>query len=276
MVSVERALSFLESQPRPVELAWARVTAGLAGPADLSTAISGYQNEDGGVGKGLEVDIKAPQSQPFAARLVMLAAIDAGISASDPVIQRLAAWLEREQDEDGCWRLVPALLAHPIAPWFQGWPFPSLNPALCIAGAARRLGIGSERLFQRVSALTESMAELDKARNGEFYDVLPFAEYFPWIVAPQREEFLDAIAAGVEERASSDGYEDAGHFFTHCGPKGSEISKRLTDSTLHDQLDRLEAEQEADGGWPSPYEQLWRCWATADALSVLKSYGRWS
>ena len=274
MSSVERALAFLETQPRPVEQAWARLTVGRGNVEEVSNALSGFQNIDGGFGHNLEVDIKAPESQPFAARLAMHVAIDCGIPISSPVLQRLSAWLETEQGDDGCWRFPAAVFDHPIAPWFRDWTFPSLNPALCLAGLAKRLGIGSERLFSRAESLVRNLAKIEDAESGEFYEVLPYAEYFPRVEHPQRELYLDAMVRGIQARVESGKYDDAGHFFSHVGGPSGEIAKRARAVLIQSQLDRLQGEQAADGGWPSPYDPLWRAWATADALSLLRAYGR--
>lgn len=276
MSKIERAIAFLERQNRPVELAWARHTAGQGSTDEVIAALETHQNPDGGFGKQLEVDIHAPDSQAFAARLAMLTMIDCGIASDAPIVTRLAGWLEREQGEDGDWRFSPGIYQHQLAPWFAGWQFPALNPALCVAGAARRIGIGSDRLFARVERLFAEQADIDAAEGGAFYDVLPYAEYIPWSAHPERERYLDAIARGIGVRVSSGGYDDASHVFTHVGHPDNPIAQRLPTDLIESQLDRLASEQREDGGWPSPYDQGWRPMITADALAVLRAYGRLS
>lgn len=274
MNRAHHAIAFLKQQPRPVELAWARFSAGEATTAEVLAALRSYQNEDGGFGRNLEIDIHAPDSQAFAARLAMLIMLDIDAPADDPVVAGLAGWLEREQGEDGDWRFAPGVYEHELAPWFAGWEFPALNPALCVAGLARRLGIGSPRLFERVDALFAEKANLQEAETGEFYGVLPYAEYIPWSTAPDRDRWLDAIARGIEARVGAAGYDDASHVFTHVGGPSNPIAQRLPRALIDAQLDRLEGEQTADGGWPSPYDPGWRPMITADALAVLRAYGR--
>lgn len=274
MVDVDRALSFLSGQNRPVELAWARFSAGGGNPDEIVTALERYQNPDGGFGNNLEVDIHAPDSQPFAARLAMHVLTDAGVAPDHPMVTKLAEWLEREQGEDGDWRLPPGVYEHQLAPWFQGWTFPSPNPSLSVAGAAKRLGIGSARLFERVDALIARQGKLSDAESGSFYDVLPYAEYFPWSDHPERERYIDAIARGIASRTETGGYDDAGHFFEHAGGPDSAVSQRLPRTLIDARLDRLEGEQQEDGGWPSPYDPAWRPFGTAAALSMLRAYGR--
>lgn len=274
MPSLDRALHFLQGQDRPVELAWARNTAGVGSTGDVIAALTRCQNPDGGFGQNLEVDIKAPDSQPFAVRLAMLTMIDTGVSAEEPIVQRLAQWLEREQGDNGDWRFSPGVYEHELAPWFAGWTFPALNPALCLAGAALRLGIGSKRLFDRIDALVADLASPEEAESGAFYNVLPYAEFFPWSSHPDRERYLDGIARGVQARVESGGYEDASHFFAHAGGPDNAVAKRLPGALTEGQLARLEGEQADDGGWPSPYNPRWRPMTTADALAILRAYGR--
>lgn len=271
---VNRTFGFLETQGRPVEVAWVRLIAGTGSIADVIEALSAYQNEDGGFGQGLEVDIKAPDSQPFAARLAMQTMIDCGIGNSEPMVRRLAKWLEAEQGEDGCWRLPAGVFEHPLAPWFAHWEFPSLNPALCVAGLASQLGIGSPRLFTRVEQLLASIGDPAAAANGAFYDVLPYAEYFASVDHPERETYLTALATGIVRRVAAGEYEDAGHVFDHIGGPTSAIARRLPADLIATQLDRLLGEQEADGGWPTPYDREWRAWFSARAISMLSAYGR--
>jgi hypothetical protein len=269
MSTIERALAFLEREGHPVETAWARAIAGQGSRQLVIDALAAYQNDDGGFGRNLEVDIKAPDSQPFATRLAMLMMISVGASSDEPMVRRAEEWLEREQGEDGCWRFSPGVYAHELAPWFAGWTFPSLNPALCLTGAAKRLGIGSDRLFGRVASLIDRLASVEEIEKGEFYAILPYVEYFPWVEHPRRAEFLDLLADRLRRSADTGGYGDAGHFFDHIGPTGGEIARRLPGELLTAQLARLRNEQQDDGGWPSPYDPAWRSWATAGAVATL-------
>jgi hypothetical protein len=274
MTAIDRALAFLDAHGRPVEAAWARhVCAGEPREAVLDALVT-YQNPDGGFGNGLEPDIAAPESQAFAARLAMHILISIGAEPKEPIVARLAGWLEAAQAKDGDWPFSAGVREHALAPWFAGWTFPSLNPALCLAGAATRLGIGSDRLHGRVRALADRLASADAIGQGGFYDVLPYAEYFPWVEHPDRETFLSALVAKVETDARGGAYADAGHFFEHVGPPDGVLARRLPPDLLATYLDRLLAEQEADGGWPSPYNPVWRSVATAAGAVTLRRYGR--
>ena len=270
---IQQALTFLETAGRPVETAWAKTLTSDGDPRDVIAALEAYQNPDGGFGQHFEIDIHAPDSQPFALRLAMQVMISIGTASSEPIVQRLTTWLEREQGEDGCWRFPPGVYQHELAPWFAGWTFPSLNPALNLVGAAKRLGIGSDRLFDRVARLAHSLASPKGIETGAFYEVLPYVEYFPWVDEPRRDTFLDLLATRVTALAANGEYEDAGHFFGHVGPADGEIARRLDPALIASQLTRLRGEQQSDGGWPSPYSPDWRPWITVGAIETLRAFG---
>src|SRR5262245_36198356 len=102
MTAIERGLAFLEREGRPIDAAWARALAGQGSREAVIDALAAYQNDDGGFGRTLEVDIKAPDSQPFATHLAMLVLFSLGVPSDAPMVRRVEAWLEREQGEDGC------------------------------------------------------------------------------------------------------------------------------------------------------------------------------
>lgn len=272
--SVDRALTFLDEHGRPVERAWARHLHADGPREAVAAALAAYQNPDGGFGQGLEPDIKAPDSQAFAARLAMHVLLSLGVQPDETTLRRLEGWLDAAQDDDGDWHFPPAVREHELAPWFAAWTFPSLNPALCIAGLATRLGIGSPRLHARVRPLADRLASVAEVDAGGFYPLLPYAEYFPWVDHPDRQPILAALIDRIAADTRSGAYDDAGHFFEHAGPPEGEVARRLPPGVLAAQLDRLLAEQREDGGWPSPYDPAWRCWATAAALATLRAYDR--
>lgn len=271
--SVERGLAFLTAQGYPLGTAWVAHRWHDGPVSAVIDALGAFQNEDGGFA-GLEVDIKAPDSNPFAARLAMhvLATLDGPIDG--PLRRNLERWLIEHQDEDGDWHFAPAIYEHELAPWFAGWTFPSLNPACCLAGLAARLGIGNATMQARVRALFDARASLDEARTGEFYNILPYVEYLGGVDHPERDAYLDALAANIAATAENGGYADAGHFFEHALGGGSDLLRRLPADLINLQRTRLVAEQAEDGGWPTPYDPAWRPWATASSLVMLADLER--
>ncbi len=244
-------------------------------------ALEPYQNSDGGFGHALEVDIEAPGSQPFATELALDYCLRAGIPADTPLVQNMVTYLEKSQDEDGCWRFTPDIYAHPLAPWFHGWTWPNLNPSCTLAGILREYGLGSPRLHARVAALFDQWANLGEITEGEFYAVRAYAIYFlPQGTQgtagdlAQREFYLSGLLWWLIRRHLSNEIADNGHWFEYIRSPYTYVGARLPASILTDRLDRLVAEQRPDGGWPTPYNPLWRGPVTINNLLVLRAFGR--
>lgn len=266
---VDPALRFLDEQRYPLGAALVRHRWRGGSATAVIDALSTYQNDDGGFGRGLEVDIKAPASNPFAARLAMHTLLALRDAPRGPLIDDLATWLQANQDEDGDWHFAREVYDAPLPPWFAAWTFPALNPACCLAGAASRLNIATPEMRERVGRLFSRLATLDEARTGEFYNLLPYVEYVPIVDLDDRDVWLDAIASNITSTAARDGYADAGHFFEHALGGGPVIISRLPATLIERFTDTLIDEQQADGGWPTPYDPAWRPAQTAAALTSL-------
>jgi hypothetical protein len=262
---VDPALAFLAEKRYPLGAALAR-HLWRDGPADdVVTALAAYQNEDGGFGNGLEVDIAAPVSNPFATRLALQVLAQLPPDVGEKLRASLAGWLAASQDADGDWHFAPEVREQDLAPWFAGWTFPSLNPACCLVGLANGLGIATPEMRERVAELFDRLGSIDEARTGEFYAVLPYVEYVAGVQFPERDAYVAALAEGIAGRK----YEDAQHFFDHAINGGPELVARLPNDLLSSQADRLMDEVEDDGGWPTPYNPAWRPWTTASAMVTL-------
>ena len=258
---------------RPVEAAWGRMITGAGDAAAVLAALAQYQNDDGGFGNALEPDISAPESNPFAARLALHVILEAGIPTTDPVVTRLVGWLEERQDEDGSWRWEPGTLDHPIAPWFAGWQFPNLNPAMDIAGALARLGLGSERLHRRCRELYARLARMEEITDGPYYVVLPYAESLPWLTElPDREASLDALAAHIARDVAADAYTTPQEAAEHIGPPDGPVAKRLPAGTLERLRADVLATQRPDGHWSCPFSEHWDPYQTVKGMAMLTHY----
>jgi hypothetical protein len=274
MDSIAQARTFFASNGRDIDKARFAYHFEGAAQVDLLAVLARYQNPDGGF-HGLEVDIKAPESNPFASELALLICAQAGAPREHALLQRAAQFLETTQDEDGGWRFSPGVYEHDLAPWFQGWQWPNLNPACGLAGLLKELGLGSPGLHARVEGLFERFATVKDVATGEFYDVRPYAGYFlPEWAHPQREFYLSGVLWWLIRQQVEGKIQDAPHFFEYVRSPQTFIGARLPASLLAEQLDRLAAEQAEDGGWPTPYDEGWRGWVTLQSLLVLRQFGR--
>jgi hypothetical protein len=267
--AVEPAVGFLEAQNYPLGAALVRHAWSGGSSDDVVHTLSAYQNSDGGFGKGLEVDIASPVSNPFAARLAMQAMRAIDLDASEEMRDRLKSWLVANEDADGDWHFTREVYDAPLSPWFAAWEFPSLNPACCVVGNAIPLDITTPSMLQRVQRLFDGQASREQAASGDFYGMLPYVEYVGGAPLDDRDHWFDAIAEGIRKASDAGAYGDASHFFDQALPAGQGVINRLSGDLLNTWTERLLDEPLPDGGWPSPYNEVWRPWTTAMALLTL-------
>jgi hypothetical protein len=238
------------------------------GPDEAVVAgLTPYQNADGGFGRGLEVDIGAPDSNPFAACLALTYLRGLSGEGAEQMRARLGEWLSANQSDDGDWHFSEATRSGELAPWFASWQFPSLNPACNIAGLAAAQGVATTTILSRVAALFAEKASLDVVREGEYYDLTPYAEYSLTGTLPT--EFLDALVDTILRWAHEDRFEDAEHFFNLALRNAPAIAERMPAAVIERYVARALADQEEDGGWPSPYDAKWRPAASTATLEGL-------
>ena len=143
MDMLAKAQQFFQQHGRDIDQALWAYHFGTQPLEHLLAILARYQNPDGGF-HGLEVDIKAPDSNPFATELALLICLQANAPREHPLLQKAVAYLEQTQEENGNWRFAPGVYEHELAPWFQGWEWPNLNPTCTIAGLLKELGLGSD------------------------------------------------------------------------------------------------------------------------------------
>jgi hypothetical protein len=275
MEAIDRARQFFAHNGRDIDQARFIYHFGAGSQDDLLAALSRYQNPDGGFGHGLEPDIQAPESNPFATQLALLICAQADVPRTHPLLQRTVEYLERTQDEEGCWRFSEGIYRHELAPWFQGWEWPNLNPSCPLSGLLKELGLGSQTLHMRVERLFVRLARVEDLTGDEFYAVLPYAGYFmPAWDHPQRELYQFGVLWWLIRQHLAGKLADSDHFFTFVRRPDSFVGRHLPEKIGAERLDRLESEQAEDGGWPSPYNAHWRGWTTVQSLLVLQSFGR--
>lgn len=240
----------------------------------MLAALSNYQNDNGGF-YGLEVDISAPVSNPFATEIALLYCLQAAVPPDHPLLQKSVTYLEKTQTDDGDWRFSAEVYKHNLAPWFQGWEWPNLNPACTLAGLLHAYQLGSAHLHTRVYSLFQRLHQPEHVANGEFYAVRPYAYYF---LADSNHPESSFYASGVLwwliRQYSLDSLPSTGHFFEYVQNPETFTGRNMPPAILEHQLGRLKQEQTEDGGWPSPYDPSWRPHVTMQNLLVLKAFGK--
>lgn len=266
--AADRAIPFLGTADYSLGAAWVR-HRWHGGPAqEVLDALAHYQQPDGGF-SGLEVDIKAPVSNAFAGRLAMQVMLSLRDGDPAPLAEPLGRWYAANQHDDGDWHFPPEIYRHDLAPWFAAWEFPSLNPACSVAALTYGLRVAPPAMLDRVARLWNEQATLDQARSGDFYPMLPIVEYVAHIDVPDRETWLDALAEGVSRGIAANSFGDAEHALEHAVGSGPDLIVRLERDDIVKVIDSVLADQQDDGGWPTPYDPAWRPWTTANTLTLL-------
>lgn len=261
--AAKTAMKFVENRQAALPAAIIR-HQWFAGSADeVVAALARYQNADGGFGNRLEPDIHHPSSNAFAARIAMQYMSVLPDDSTVYMRERLQDWLAKNQHEDGDWHFSAESRSAFMQPWFAAWQHPSLNPACGVAGLAAQLGIATASMLARTHRLFTSKATLDEIATGQFYTLLPYVEYSAGV--DLADSWLEALA----DQIVATEFEDAEHFFTLALGGSPEITQRLLDALLQSNISLLLDTQEADGGWPTPYDNAWRVWSTAGNMMTL-------
>ncbi|HYK95791.1 MAG TPA: hypothetical protein VE011_08020 [Candidatus Dormibacteraeota bacterium] len=255
-----------------------------ADPSGVVDAPRGYRNADGGFGHALEPDKRCPASLPLDVEVALEALVIAG-TADLPMMTAACDWLASVADADGAVSLCfPVIEGYPRAEHMTDWTYaPALNPTAGIVGRLDRLGV-SHRWIDRAtgwcwSRLAGSFDE-DAHAIGEVRIFLANV--------PDRERAATVAQSVPGWLASAQWFRadpaDPGYGVTplHLAPTPDSPWRALfDDATIDGHLDRLERDQQPDGGWaitwqpPSQASALeWRGIETLRALRVLRAYGR--
>jgi hypothetical protein len=256
--------------------------------ARVVDALRGYQNDDGGFGHALEPDVRCPFSLPIDVEMAFQALATAGTVDHD-MVARACDFLARAAEEAGAGGAVPpafpVIESFPRAVHWSEWTHqPGLNPTAGLVGLLYQLGAdhpwrsaGAAYCWQQL----ESGAVPGDAHALK--EVLFFLEH-----VPDRDRADQCAAALAPNLASipmfhldpdAPGY---GLSPLDVAPLATSRWRSLfTDAQIGAHLDRLQKNQQADGGWPITWEPPsqaavfeWRGIVTLGALRTLTSYGR--
>jgi hypothetical protein len=262
------------------------------GPVDRVLAtLRAYRNPDGGFGHALEPDLRAAHSEPLAVQAALDVLAEVG-ALQDPMVADATTWIATIALPDGGIPFaLPAATDAPHAPWIPS-PAPPSGSHLTFAltGLAHRArwsyGAGTEpqRWIERADAWCWDRLE-HPGRLGA-YDVKFALEFLDAVPdADRAATAIDRIAPLIRDDGTipvAGGTADEQLTALELSPRPDRRSRALFDAaTIARELDRLEADQQADGGWTfdwgvwSPAQEVeWRGRVTVSALATLVAHGR--
>ncbi|MDQ3157634.1 MAG: hypothetical protein M3Q98_13080 [Actinomycetota bacterium] len=244
--------------------------------------LRGYRNHDGGLGHALEPDIRSPRSETTAALhgLEVLAEVDA---LDDPMVRDLTTWISGVSQPDGGVPFVlPSAAQYPHAPWmvaFEGGSHLTFGLAGVLAGAP----VNSDWLDEATRWCWQQLEEPNGINGYWLKFALDFLDACP--DGARAEATIQQLHPMLSEDGSAPvpgGTEDEKLTPLALSPRPGRRSRSLfTDDQVADDLDRLEQEQQDDGGWNfdflgwCPAQSLeWRGLVTLQAITTLRAHDR--
>jgi hypothetical protein len=290
MVDLDAASEFMAAHARLLDRRRFDVLVRGAAPDGALAALEAYRNPDGGYSWGLEPDLRDTRSQPGPA-LHAFEVFEDIAPATSPRAVELCDWLQTITLPDGGVPFaLPVESRAGCAPfWADADPdHSSLQITAIVTAMAHRAarhhpGVAAHPWLQRATDYCVQALEAE----GEQAEPMALAFAFQALDAarrPESEALIDRLGARVPEGGmkvvggSPDEYMRPLDF---TPLPGGPVRRLFGPAVIDAELDRLQAGQEADGGWRvdfasySPAAELeWRGHMTVNALGLLKRNGR--
>jgi hypothetical protein len=293
MLDPAKVTDFMTTHARLLDRRRMDLALGDGDPNAALAALAAYRNRDGGFGSAIEPDLRAPTSQPVGALHAFEVFEDIAPHVS-PLASGLCDWLERSSLPGGALPFALAGAAGPgTAPlWGSADPAaPSLHLTTVVAGIALRvarhdravaghpwLQAATRYCLEQTAALAEAPSPIALRYILQFLDALCDTR-------PEVESELRRLAAFVPPSATmpvaGGSANEAMRPLDFSPQPGRPLRALIDPAVIEADLDRLEADQHADGGWDvdwthwSPIGALeWRGWATVRAVLILRANGR--
>ncbi|ACL70137.1 hypothetical protein Hore_13860 [Halothermothrix orenii H 168] len=252
-------------------------------PNYVGRVVCAYQNSDGGLGHGLEPDVRCPESQPLFVSQGLEALEEAGYRDIE-FATSLCDYIESVSDSKG---LVPFFMESayqsPIAShWNEMTVTPGLNPTMNICGLLHYQGVQHEWLTLATETCCNMFFKNPPLEAHTLHCASRLAEYIPDKKIAMN--LLDVIEKSLSQAnffIPGTPVETYGLTPLHFAHKPDSICRQLfTQSQIDSHLEDLVKKQLPDGGWPIWWEPPglaseleWRGRWTLDALFRLSSYG---
>jgi hypothetical protein len=291
MVDLDAASDFMAAHARLLDRRRFDVLVRGASPDGALAALEAYRNPDGGYSWGLEPDLRDARSQPGPA-LHAFEVFEDVAPATSPRAVELCDWLETVTLPDGGVPFaVPVASAAGCAPfWANADPNnSSLQISAIVTAMAHRAARHDPAIVEHPwlkRATDYCLATIDTEGEQAESMALAFAlQLLDATGGPEAEALVEKLGGRIPEDGrmkvvggSPDEYMRPLDF---TPLPGGPVRKLFDPQLIEADLDRLEAEQQDDGGWRvdfasySPAAELeWRGQNTVKTLALMKRNGR--
>jgi hypothetical protein len=280
----EAGRDFIRRDARVLEQRLFATTFEGAPAAGVIAALHAYRNADGGFGHGLEPDKLCPASQPIDVETALLAMAAAG-TVDHAMVEDACTFLTTVSADGAVPLATPAIESYPRAEHWSDWTYqPAINPTAGLVGLLYALGVDHP---WRKEAAAYCWSALERGLPGDAHALGEALVFLAHVDDPDRAEpIADRVAEHMRGDVSHLRLDPADPEYgvspLHYAPRPSSRWRALfSDDVIAGHLDRLEADQQSDGGWALTWEPpgraatlAYRGIMTLWALKVLTAYGR--
>ncbi len=291
MVDLDAASDFLAAHARLLDRRRFDVLLRAGSPEGALAALEAYRNPDGGYGWGLEPDLRDRRSQPGPA-LHAFEVFEDIAPATSPRAVELCDWLETVTLPDGGVPFaVPVASAAGCAPfWADADPnSSSLQISAIVTAMAHRAARHDPAIAEHPwlkRATNYCLATIDTEGEQAESMALAFAlQLLDAAAGPEAEALVEKLGGRIPEdgrmKVVGGSPDECMRPLDFTPLPGGPVRKLFHPELIEAELDRLEAEQQDDGGWRvdfasySPAAELeWRGQITVKTLALLTRNGR--
>lgn len=292
MIDLTAARTFMDTHARVLDRRRLELLLDGAAADGTLDALRAYRNADGGFGWALEADLRAPSSQPAGA-LHAFEVLEEAAPVTSDMAPRLCDWLDSAALDDGGLPFSVARAATPgTAPWWAGADpaRSSLHITAAVVAEALSLAAHDARVASHPwLARATGFCRREIARRGDGFTAYELRFSLNLLDAlvplePDARVELERLAALVPptgELPVEGGLEDERLRALDLSPRPGPLRELLPAGAVERHLDRLEAGQQGDGGWPVEWQSAspgaafeWRGTLTLLAIRLLRVNGR--
>jgi hypothetical protein len=281
-IDLAAAERFIHANARLIDRHRATALLHGASPAPVLQALRAYRNADGGFGHALEPDVRGPHSEAASTSHALEILIQLGW-LDDAMLADAATWTGTIADADGGIPFVlPATADYPHAPWMV----PSHDGSHLTFALAGQLWETRSNAPWLARGTDWCWAKLESSQVLDGYWIKFALEFLDHVAESTRAEAaIDRFRRKLGEDGSipvPDGIEGERLRPLDLSPRPGLRSRALFSARMIEaDLDRLEHEQQSDGGWEidflkwSPAQAVeWRGMMTLRALTILAAHHR--
>ncbi|MBP6787275.1 MAG: hypothetical protein KA170_06795 [Candidatus Promineofilum sp.] len=296
----ERAADYLRHEARPLERALFAHAFEGGGRTAVLAALVPYQNDDGGFGRALEPDMRAPASSVVATTMAFDILRRVGATEETSGLPAALVYLIDNYDaETGRWPIIsPAVEEAPHAPW---WAYAEsatnfrdfwANPRASVVGYLWQYRKLVPSPFVEGALRSAATALLTYAQTMEMHDLMCYVDLLatPDLPGEMRQNMIDKLRRVVARSvvmAPAEWNDYNLKPLTVVRSPQSELAAAVDPAVLDANLDYLIATQAADGTWRPNWswdfvdadawaaaEREWRGVLTLRNLATLQAFGR--